>query len=120
MRAGLLRHRVTIQTQPTTAVDSYGAPVPTTAWFDNLPDVPAMIQPVAGNEYYLARQAQAAVSHKVTLRYMRLADGTRISPKCRVKFRDPEADIDRFFEIESVIDPEERHRELRLMCREKV
>lgn len=104
MKPGKLRHRVTIQ-QKTQARTSMGAE--SDAWSD-IATVWASIEPVSGREYYAARQEQSEVSHKVTIRYRR-----GVTPDCRLEYGD------RYFEIETVIDTMELHRELVLMCKER-
>jgi SPP1 family predicted phage head-tail adaptor len=99
-----LRHRVRLQ-QRASARDALGQEDPA-AWTDAIVAW-ADIQPAAGRSQ-LAGEAQASpVTHTVTIRYrpgvtarMRVLYGTRI------------------FEIDSVIDVEERHFWLELLCTE--
>ena len=114
MRAGELRHRITIQTQSVSA-GIYGSADIT--WADDI-EVWASIWPIKGNEYYHARQIESGVTHKIRLRYTKLSDDTRISPKCRIRHGDDENA--RYFNIESVIDPDERHIFLDIMAVEDV
>lgn len=65
------------------------------------------VEPLRGREYFQADQAQAEVNTRIRVRYR---EG--IMPKMRV-IRGNQT-----FDIESVIDPETRNRELELMCRE--
>ena len=65
------------------------------------------IRPMQGNEYVQAQQAQSSVSHKITTRYfpgansqMRLVHGERV------------------YNVESVVNVDERNRFLEWMCRE--
>jgi len=105
MRAGWLRHRVTIQ-KKTTSQDSYGAEQET---WTNVATVWAGIEPLRGREYIDAQNATAEVTHRVRIRYQ-----SGITPRMRVSFGS------RTFEIVSVINVLERNRELELMCREVV
>ena len=105
MEAGKLNKRVTIQA-PVTATDSSGAPNPT--WVD-IATVSAAIEPLRGREFFSAQQANNELSHRVTIRYRR-----GIKPSYRLMYGI------RYLEIESIIDPEERNRELQLMCKELV
>lgn len=110
MRAGHLRHRITVQ-QAATAPNAYGEPIATwstylTAW--------ASIEPASGREYQAAATQQQAVTHKVRMRYR---DG--VTPEMRIKFTD-RTSTDRYFDIESVIEPQVRGVELVLMCREQL
>lgn len=69
----------------------------------------AAVEPFKGEEYIQLQNTQAELTAKVTIRYL-----PGIKPAMRVLYGD------RVFDIKSVIDPEERHRELQLMCVEKV
>jgi SPP1 family predicted phage head-tail adaptor len=105
MRAGLMRHRITIEA-PTETQGPDGSFVRTwnaflSAW--------ASIEPLTGREYFAAQREQADVSHRIRMRYM---DG--ITHKMRVSIGS------RIFEIESVINVGERNCELILMCREVI
>jgi head-tail adaptor len=120
LRAGLLNRTITIQTQPSTAQDAYGAPSGSTTWDDDSRDIPAGIWPLRGDEYHQAAQTQAAVTHKIQMRWMPLADGSAINPKCRIKYHDPELEKDRFFSVISAINVDERNRTLILMTKEEV
>ena len=119
MRAGLLNKSITVQTQPSTAQNEYGEPSGSTSWHNDMEDIPAGIWPLRGSEYHLANQGQSEVSHKIQLRWMPLADGSVINPRCRIKWHDPNLETDRYFEIISVINIDERNRTLQLMCKEK-
>lgn len=103
MRAGLLRHRVTIKRKSVTR-DAYGAEVIT--WTD-VATVWADIRPLSGREYLDSKQTQAEISHRISMR-----NRTDVSPAMRVIFGS------RTFEIEDLTRPFERKIELRLMCRE--
>ena len=116
----MLNRIITIQTQPSTAQDAYGAPSGSTTWHDDSRDIPCGIWPIRGEEYHQAAQTQAAVSHKIQMRWMPLADGTMISPKCRLKYYDPELEVNRYFEVVSAINIDEKNRTLQLMCKEEV
>ena len=105
MRAGKLRHKITIQDY-TESQNGYGAVTKT--WSDYA-TLWASIEPIRGREFWESQQINAEVTAKITIRY--LAD---INPKMRVKYGN------RIFEIISVINPEERNVELQLMVKEKV
>jgi len=103
MRAGLLRHQVTIQTR-TDIRDGKGTAVET--WSD-VTTVWGSIEPLQGKEYYDAHRENADITHRARIRYRpgvtrenRLLYGSRI------------------FDIEAVLNPDERNRELTLLCRE--
>ena len=112
--AGKYRNFITIQ-RFTTSKGTYGSDQKD--WYDDTDDVPAEIRPLRGEEYFRSKQTQAYISHKITIRYITLSDGTKIKPSnCRMV-----TDIgDRVFNIESIIDPFERHRELEIMAVEEI
>ena len=108
VRAGDLRHRVTLQS-PVASQDGYGAE--TVTWTD-VATVWAAVWPVRGREYFEARQTAAEVTHKVRIRYS--TDVSGVTPKWRVVFGS------RRFDIEAVINPDERSKYLDLMCVEVI
>lgn len=106
---GRMRHRITFQ-RFSGAQDSYGDPLlaDDSEW-DDVATLWAAIDPVSGREFYAAEQSQSEVTHKIRCRYcaglqtaMRILYGPR-------KFR-----------ILSIIDWEERHESLLIMCKELV
>lgn len=105
MRAGDLRHRVTIQ-QLVTVYDEYNQPVE--MWQD-LTTVWAAIEPLSGREYWQAKAVNAEVTHRVRMRYR-----AGITPEMRLVFNG------RVFEILAVLNLEERNIELQLLCKEAV
>jgi SPP1 family predicted phage head-tail adaptor len=105
MRIGRLRHRITIQ-QPSTAQNTYGEPG--TTWSD-LATVWGSIEPLRGREYFAAQEIQAEVTTRIVIRHR--AD---VSPTMRVNYGSDT------YLIESVINPDNRDRELQLMCRQVV
>lgn len=105
MRAGELRHRVTIQkNQPIR--NSYGEMED--AWI-NFATVWASIEGISGREYFMAHQTQAQTDYRIKMRYI---DG--VKPSMRVIYGV------RIFNIQSVLDPDGRRKELHLMCKEVV
>lgn len=111
MRAGRLRHRVTIQARSGTA-NAYNEPAD--SWSD-VATVPAGIEPISGREFFASQQVQGTVSHRITLRYF-----AGVTIKHRVRWLDPATGVARIFDINAVIDRDERHRSLELMCTEHV
>jgi SPP1 family predicted phage head-tail adaptor len=102
VRAGELRHRVTIQGRTITR-NSYGEekvdwmPV-ATVW--------AEVTDLSGREYFAAQQVQAEVTTRIRIRYR-----PGVAPEMRVVAGA------RTFDILAVLDPDGRRRELHLMCR---
>ena len=103
MKAGSLRHRVTIQ-RLTITQGTAGEVVE--SWSD-VATVYAAVEPLSGREFWQAQQVAAESQIRVRIRYRAGLDTTM-----RV------IHDDRTLEILSIVDPEERHRELQLMCRE--
>ena len=104
--AGTLRHRVTFQRNQG-ARDVVGEVVPD--WQAVYEDVPAAVEPLAGREFYAARQFNAEVTHKVTLRQ----EGRTIRAADRVLFGT------RLFDINVIRSLHERGAWLELLCTEK-
>lgn len=103
MRAGALRHSVSIQRKIMTT-DSHGGPVE--AW-DTVCTTNASIEPLQGREFIAAQAVNAETTGRIRMRYR-----SGIVPAMRVIFGT------RVFNIQSVINPEERNRELILMVSE--
>jgi SPP1 family predicted phage head-tail adaptor len=105
MRAGYLRHQITIEApeETQTADGSFAVTWRTfaTSW--------ASIDPLLGKEYFAAAREQADISHKIRMRFV-----SGLNHRMRILFGT------RIFEIESVINLGERNRELVIMCRESV
>jgi len=109
MRAGRIKHRVTIQKQKVTK-NAYGED--TITWVDDK-NCYACIRALRGREYFNAQQAKADVNHNIQMRYRVLSDGTRIGPTCRIKHDD------RYFLVRVAMQ-DERKSELNLLCVEEV
>ncbi len=101
IRAGKLRHKITIQ-QRSTERDEYGG-VPD-AWTD-VATVRASVEPLQGREFYASQQMQAEVTTRFRIRYR-----SGVKPAMRVRFNE------RSYDITSVINPDERNGELHLMA----
>jgi len=102
MRAGQLRHRITIQ-QLSTTRDDYGGVVET--WADFAPDIPASVQPLSGRELIAAQAAQSEARVKMSMRYI-----PGVTEVMRVSYGG------KVYNITAVIDVDERHRELQIMA----
>lgn len=105
MQAGRLRHRITIQQKAPTR-DSFGGEVE--AW-TAVATVSASVEPLDGREFLEARQLQAEVTTRIRIRYR-----TGIVPQMRVVWGS------HTYDVQAVIDPASRRRELQLMCKEEV
>lgn len=104
MNPGKLRHRVTIQ-EFKEDVDQYVTPIDQ-GWQD-VATVWASVEPIQGREYVLLQNTQSELTTRIRIRYR-----SGIKPSMRVLYGT------RVFDIQSVIDPEERHIEQQLMCKE--
>ena len=103
MRAGTLRHRVTIQAE--TLVDD-GEGGYTKTW-GSTDAVWASVEPLSGAEAFQASQVQGAVTHKIIIRYL-----AGVTPKSRILFGS------RTFNIKSVLNQFEKNVLLTLICEE--
>jgi SPP1 family predicted phage head-tail adaptor len=65
MRAGTLRHRITVEHNAQTRDDFGGV---TSAWAVFASSVPAAILPVSGREFFAAEASQAEVTTKIIMR----------------------------------------------------
>lgn len=103
MNPGKLNKRITLQ-RFEKIKDSEG--IVTEAWND-VATVWASAEPLRGREYFAA----AAVNRENTVRF-RIRYKPDVSSDMRIKYDG------RFFDIQSVIDVNERHKELHLMAEE--
>jgi len=101
---GRMRRRVTIQS-PQKTEDGMGGH--TISWSD-VAEVWAEIEPLRGTEYFYAHQIKNEVSHRVRIRFR-----SDITEEMRIKLGD------RVFNIESILDIEEAHRFLEILCIEE-
>lgn len=110
MRAGSLRHRVTLTDRTEVDDGHHGfTAVPVTL----ASRIPAYVEPLTGRELDRAQMIDPRATHLVTLRYR-----TDIRARQTVTYHDG-MQGDRTFEIVGPpIDPDERHRELQLTCKE--
>ena len=102
MRAGMLRHRVTIQRQEL-VFGKFGAPLHDKVW-ENVATVWASLEAMSGREFFASQQAQSEVTHRIRYRPDVTAD-MRVIHNGKV------------FNIVAPL-PDNRGRELVLMCRE--
>ena len=105
MKIGRLRHRIVIE-ESIAGRDSFGAEV--CEWIQ-FAKVWADVSPVSGRELASFKQINAEITAKITIRYL-----AGVTTEMRILFRD------RIFEIDSVINPEEKNIYLLLVCKEVV
>lgn len=102
---GELRHRLTLQ-EATETTSAHGAVQQ--SWND-IATLWGAIDPLAGREGFAAQQMYASATHHIRLRYR-----AGIVPKMRFAFGS------RTFEIDAVLNTEERNRELVCIATERV
>ena len=100
--AGRLRHRIEIQNYEM-AQDELGQPINTWAHWA---DVWASIEPLQGREFLAAMALQSQTTVRIRMRYR-----PDVTSQMRVLWGG------RFYEIESVIEPQSRRHALQLMCK---
>lgn len=105
METGLMRHKIELQ-QLVSTRNEYGEP--TNEW-KTAASVRASISPVSGRDFLAAMKEHSEVTHKITIRYCKIA-----TPAMRVVYQA------RVFQIMHIIDPWENHTEMTLMCKELV
>jgi len=105
MQAGELRNIVTIQT-PVEVQTTTGEPSITWVTYYSMN---ARIEPLTGREFWQAKQINSTVSGKIDIRYIK-----GVTAKMRIKFGS------RYYNIEAIVDPDERHRELILFVSEQI
>lgn len=105
MRAGELRHSVTIQYRTLSRTDSER----TATWSDGT-TCWAAIEPLSGRELFRAQQTYPEMTHQVRIR---AASYPALSGEHRIKFGT------RYLYVLGVINVDERDRELRAMCVER-
>lgn len=108
MRAGDLRHRITLQKRDA-GVDSLSNPLLT---WSNFATVWADIAPMSGREMLAAAAVHVSVSHIVTIRYQSQFSDVRAMAAMRIMYGT------RVFNINSSLDMDERHRTIELTCNE--
>ncbi|SHK48897.1 phage head closure protein [Paramaledivibacter caminithermalis] len=101
MKIGELRDRVTIQENILTP-DGYGGF--SEVWQDKY-TVWANIKPLRGREYFEMKKVQSEITHKITIRFR-----NDINTSNRIKYKG------QIFYIKSIIDIDNRHRFLEIMC----
>ena len=108
MRAGRLRTRITIQQLAIGSPQQKPSGAPDAAWATYC-EVYASIDPIIGREYFAAQQVQSEVDTKIRVRYM-----TAVTAGITAAMRVSAGGV--IYTIKAVIDVENRHRELLLMC----
>lgn len=102
MQAGQLRDRITIQVRST--VDN-AAGEPTLSWTDFAAGIAANVTDMSGREYIAGQSITNAVTTTIIIRYR-----AGVTAAMRVLSRGVT------YNIEAVIEPENKRREMHLMC----
>jgi SPP1 family predicted phage head-tail adaptor len=105
MRAGRLRHRLTLQSKTTTQ-NAYGEAV--VSWV-NQGTVWGAIEPLSGRELYAQQQIQPETKVRVVMRYH-----STIDESWRI------VSGGKYYDIDTIINADERNRMLTIMCRQGV
>ena len=100
-----MRRQITIRTV-TLVPDGYGGSTETESDVEN---IPARVEPLEGNEQLEAMRVGMQRPHRFTLRYQAGMTGAK-----RIIYDG------RTFDIKSVVDPEEKHRELLILTDEVI
>ena len=103
MRAGELRHRVTIKSKGASR-DTFGQE--TITW-TTVATVWAAVEPLSGREYLAGAQLEAAVDTRVRIRYL-----AGVVPEMQVVYGS------HTYNLLSVVHVGENRREMQLMCQE--
>lgn len=104
MRAGSLRHRITLQKQER-VIDEYGGVSPDLCWTDAA-TVWASFDRLSGQEFWASQQTQSEASVQIRIRYL---------PGVNTTMRVTHKDV--FYNIVGIL-PDNKNRELILMCKE--
>jgi len=109
MMIGQKNRRVTLA-RATTTTDGGGDIV--TAYATVATGVPASVEPLRGNELFTAQQVASEVTHRIRIRYA--AKWSDLTAKDRVTL------ASRNFDVLSVLNVNERNRELEIMAKEHI
>lgn len=105
MRAGRLRHQVTIQQLVAGSPGQQLNGEPDESWTAYLTDVWASIEPLRGRELFAAQEHHSEITTRIELRYR-----PGVTAKMRVLHGST------VYNILAVLDPEQRHIKLQLLC----
>lgn len=108
MRAGTLRHTVSIQ-QRSSTIDAVGDV--SDSW-TTLITARAEIRPLNARELFAAQATQSEVTHQVTVRNRSELAAPKTAAAYRVLFGS------RVFDVQGVMNIDERNREVRMLCSE--
>ena len=101
MRAGTLRHRITIEEKTGTSDGMGGF---TNTWSD-LHSCAAAIWPLSAREQSDSLKLELNINYRIRIRHPRI----NLTADMRIKWHDPIAGADKYFNIVSIINPDERN-----------
>ncbi|MFP1683342.1 phage head closure protein [Alloalcanivorax sp. C16-1] len=105
MRAGRLNKRVRFEAPASVTADKHGGQVIT---WEPLATQWAAVEPLNGREFFQAQGENSSVEVRIRVRYTQAL--AALAPNCRAIYRGTA------YNIVSVIDPQEQHSELTIMC----
>lgn len=105
MRAGKLKHRISIE-QKSETIDSVGDAVNTWTTFKT---VWAEVLSQSGKEFFAAREQHSELTHLITIRYL-----SGVTPKMRINHGGS------FYNILAAFDPRKDRQELKIYCNEQL
>lgn len=108
MKAGDLRHTISMQTQ-TDITDGMGGFTTSWANVSGMGSVRAAIWPLKSNESLDAMKIEHVITHKIRIRYR-----SGVTTKHRILFGS------RTFNVISILNPDERNIMLEMLCEEQV
>jgi SPP1 family predicted phage head-tail adaptor len=109
VRAGPLRHYIRIE-KKTIDVSSDGDRTETWTTFA---EVWASVETGNGREFFAARQVIADLTHTIRLRYL-----PGLAPDMRIAYDDQKTGRTRYFDIKSILNPDERDEMLTMQATE--
>ena len=109
MRSGALRHLIDIEAN-IIAVDANGDRTETWA---SVHQCWASIETGNGREFFAARQVMADLTHTIRMRFV-----IGLTPAMRVKYVDQKTQAVRYFDIKSILNPDERDEMLNIQATE--
>lgn len=114
MRAGNLRHRVIIEREVDNGPDDVGERMIS---YEKVAEVWASVEPLRGREFVETRQEQHQRDTRVRMRRQK---GMIITPDCMRLVWVDEMDKRHIYDIQDVINVNNRDREWRIMCKERL
>jgi SPP1 family predicted phage head-tail adaptor len=111
VQAGKLRQVVNILSHDGTAANDLGG---LSGWTTFASNVRCSITALQGRELYKAQQMVGEVTHQIKMRWL-----AGVNSDMSMQFAGPDGTENRYFKIQSVSNPDERTKELHLLCIER-